>query len=645
MFVASAALALVVGGVFVILLASIGDLRGSQQKAQHSEAVLAAANHLELAVLNLETGDRGFIITQQVRFLEPWTAGLVAFPREGAALEQLVSDNPAQETRAKAIVRNGLLYISQYSKPSVALARRDVAAARTFAATGAGKSRVDALRAQFSRFIAAEDLLLVARRSTATSSTTWATAVGVAGLIGAALLIFAFAGYLARLVVSPVRRTSAAAALFADGDLSVRVPERGGGEVAELARSFNTMAQAISRDVDDRDRAEEERERLEEQLRQSQKMEAVGNLAGGIAHDFNNLLMVIRGYTDIVMRRNVDDSLSDGLQNIGDAAERATELTRQLLAYSRQQVLRLETGNLNDVVTDTLKLLDRLIGTDVEIKTDLDPNLLPIVIDRSQLGQVILNLAVNAREAMPNGGGLVIKTTNLTLGDSYISEYMDIAPGGYALLQMTDTGVGMDEATRSRVFDPFFTTKSEGTGLGLATVYGIVKQSGGHILLYSELGLGTTFKIYFPHEGGTPIAAPPPQEPTSLRGDETILLVEDDRVVRPLVTEILETYGYAVLPAADGREAIEIAEQQAGSIDLLLTDIIMPGMNGRELADTLTTEYPALKVVFTSGYPADATVRDGLSETDVAFIEKPYLPEDLARIVRRIIDAPVTASA
>jgi len=639
MFMASAALALLVGGVFAILLASIGDLRGSQQKAQHSEAVLAAANHLELAVLNLETGDRGFIITQQVRFLQPWTSGLVAFPREGAALERLVSDNPAQEARAKAIVGAGLLYISQYSRPSVALARRNFTQARAYVATGDGKRRVDALRTQFDQFVAAEDLLLVARRSTATSSANLAETVGIGGLIGATLLIFLFAGYLARLVVSPVRRTSAAAALFAHGDLSVRVPERGGGEVAELGRSFNTMARAISRDVGDRDRAEEERERLEEQLRQSQKMEAVGSLAGGIAHDFNNLLMVIRGYTDIVMRRNVDDSLSDGLQHVDDAAKRAAELTHQLLAFSRQQVLRLETANLNDVVADTLKLLDRVIGTDIEIATDLEPALLPIVIDRSQLGQVILNLAVNAREAMPNGGRLLIRTTNISLDDSYIAEHVDIAPGRYALLQMTDTGAGMDETTRSRVFDPFFTTKSEGTGLGLATVYGIVKQSGGHILLYSEPGLGTTFKIYFPHEATAPIAPLPPPEPTSLQGRETILLVEDDGVVRPLVAEMLETYGYAVLPAADGREAIEIAERQAGSIDLLLTDIVMPGMNGRELADRLTAEYPALKVVFTSGYPSDATVRDGLREADVAFIEKPYLPEELARILRRVVDS------
>jgi signal transduction histidine kinase/ActR/RegA family two-component response regulator len=642
MFVASAALALIVSAVFAILLTSIGDLRGSQEKAQHSEAVLAAANHLEIAVLDLETGDRGFIITHETRFLAPWTFGLDAFPLEGAALESLVSDNPAQEARARAIVQAGLQYISQYSKPSVALARHDVAGARAFVESGGGKRRVDALRAQFDRFVDAENLLLVARRSAATASANRATAAGVGGLIGATLLILIFAGYLARLVVLPVRRTSAAAALLAEGDLSVRVPEGGSGEVAELGRSFNTMARAISRDVDERDRAEVARERLQEQLRQSQKMEAVGSLAGGIAHDFNNLLMVIVGYTDIVTERNADERLTNALQHISDAAERATELTRQLLAYSRQQVLRLETASLNDVVSDTLKLLDRLIGTDIEITTDLEPALLTITVDRSQLGQVILNLAVNAREAMPDGGSLQIRTTNVTLDDSYISEHTHIAAGSYSLLQMTDTGIGMDETTRSRVFDPFFTTKSEGTGLGLATVYGIVKQSGGHILVYSEPDLGTTFKLYFPNEATAPVAAVPSPEPTSLRGDETILLVEDDRVVRPLVTEILETYGYAVLPAADGREAIEIAGQQAGSIDLLLTDIVMPGMNGRELANTLTAEYPALKVVFTSGYPADATVRKGLSETGVAFIEKPYLPEDLARIVRRIVDAPVS---
>jgi signal transduction histidine kinase/CheY-like chemotaxis protein len=622
------------------LLASIGDLRGSAQKAQHSEQVLAASNNLETVVLDLETGARGFVITRQERFLEPWTSGLVAFPRDGAALERLVSDNPEQEARAKAIVREGSLYISEYSRPLVALARRGSTQAGTLVATGAGKRRVDAIRGQLDRFVTAENLLLVARRSQASSAARRATEFGVGGLIGATLLVLLFAAYLGRAVVTPVHRVSAAAARLAGGDFSARVADGGAGEVAGLSRSFNTMASAISRDVDARDQAAREKEQLESQLRQSQKMEAIGSLAGGIAHDFNNLLTVIRGYTSVVMEQNVDESLDEGLQHIDDAAGRAAELTRQLLAFSRRQVLRPETTSLNEVVADTLKLLARLIGMDIEITTDLEPALPSIVVDRGQVGQVILNLAVNAREAMPDGGRLLIRTTNVSLDEAYVSKHVDIVPGTYALLQITDTGVGMDEATRSRIFDPFFTTKPEGTGLGLATVYGIVRQSGGYVFLYSEPGLGTTFKIYFPLEATVPVDLPKPAVPLSLRGSESILLVEDDAAIRPLAIGILEGYGYSVLPAADGREATEIAGAEAGSIDLLLTDIVMPGINGRELADTLCMAYPALKVVFTSGYPADATVRNGLRETNVAFIEKPYLPAELARIVRTVLDSP-----
>jgi signal transduction histidine kinase len=641
MFTASALLALVVGAAFAVLLLSIGDLRSSSTKAQHSEQVLAAASGLETVVLDLETGARGFILTGQQRFLEPWTSGLAAFPVDGAALVRLVRDNPPQEARAKAIVRAGRLYISQYSEPLVMLARHDRRDASGLVATGEGKQRVDSMRAQFNRLVAAEDVLLVSHRANASSLARRAELIGIAGIVAAAILIFLFALYLARVVVLPVRRVSAAAALLADGDLSARVPGGGRGEVAELGRSFNTMAAAISRDAENRDLADIERVHLEEQLRQSQKMEAVGSLAGGIAHDFNNLLMVIRGYTDAVMTRNVDTSLDEGLGHINDAAVRAGELTRQLLAYSRQQVLRPETASLNDVVGDTLKLLTRLIGTDIEIATELEPGLFPIVIDRGQLGQVILNLAVNAREAMPNGGRLTLRTTNLCVDVIDKPSHFDVGlpPGEYALLEITDTGMGMDEATRSRVFDPFFTTKAEGTGLGLATVFGIVKQSGAHISVWSELGRGTTFKVYFPHDTAGPAAAPAPEPPLSLHGHETILVVEDDSVVRPLVTNILEAYGYDVMPAANGPAAILIAEREHGSIDLLFTDIVMPGMNGRELADILCAGDPTLKVVFTSGYPSDAMLRSGLRSANVSFIEKPYLPEDLARMVRGVLDA------
>ena len=393
-------------------------------------------------------------------------------------------------------------------------------------------------------------------------------------------------------------------------------------------------------DIGERKRAERAREQLEAQLRQSQKMEAIGQLAGGIAHDFNNLLMVIRGYSTILLNRNTDEGLAEGLLQIDNAANRATELVRQLLAFSRLQVIRPESSDLNDLVEETLKLLGDSLGEDIELVVELGPAPAPVVLDSGQFGQVILNLAVNARDAMQDGGTLTIRTANVVLDETYASEHLDVVPGTYALLQVTDSGVGMDKETQDRVFDPFFTTKQKGTGLGLATVYGIVKQNRGHICLYSEPGLGTTFKVYFPHETTASVAAPAPEEPASLQGAETILLVEDSDAVRALVDELLRSFGYIVLQAADGPEAIEIAEQRHGSIDLLLTDVVMPSMNGRELAERLLADNPPLKVLFTSGYPEDTIVRHAIAEARVAFIEKPYLPDDLGRAVRSILDSP-----
>jgi two-component system, cell cycle sensor histidine kinase and response regulator CckA len=379
--------------------------------------------------------------------------------------------------------------------------------------------------------------------------------------------------------------------------------------------------------------------KLEEQLRQAQKMEAIGNLAGGIAHDFNNLLLVIRGYSTILLKQLTDESLRDSAQQIDVAAERAGEFTRQLLAFSRQQVLRPEVTDLNAIVTGTLTMLRRSIGHDIQIESRFEPDLRRVLVDRGQIAQAVLNLAINARDAMSEGGGtLGIRTANVEFDDTYSSTHDGVAAGSYALLQITDSGTGMDKETQSRAFDPFFTTKEEGTGLGLATVFGLVKQSGGHIWLYSEPGMGTTFKLYFPTTGAE---LSPPRERasvTSLTGNETILLVEDTEMVRSLVTTLLESYGYTVLVANNGQSAIEIAEEARGTIDLLMTDVVMPGMNGRELADLLMASHSGLKVVFTSGYPSDTVLRHGIAEAHTAFIEKPYLPDDLARKVRNILD-------
>ena len=387
-----------------------------------------------------------------------------------------------------------------------------------------------------------------------------------------------------------------------------------------------------------------EQRKLEEQLRQALKMEAIGNLAGGIAHDFNNLLLVIRGYSAMLLKHLTDEPDRNSAQQIDKAAQRASEFTHQLLAFSRQQVLRPEVSDLNAIVTETMAMLSRSIGAAVRVESQLEPALGPVLVDRGQIAQAVLNLAINARDAMGEAGGrLSIRTANVTLDQSYTDAHEGLAPGSYVLLQITDSGQGMDKETQMRAFDPFFTTKEEGTGLGLATVYGLVKQSGGHISFYSEPGMGTTFKLYFPTTTAEIIPLKEPGPVVSLTGDETILLVEDTEIVRSLVTTMLESCGYTVVAAASGPEAIEIAEEANGSIDLLMTDVVMPRMNGRELADRLLATRSDLKVLFTSGYPSDTALRRGIAEARTSFIEKPYLPDDLARKVREILDERVEA--
>jgi two-component system cell cycle sensor histidine kinase/response regulator CckA len=380
-----------------------------------------------------------------------------------------------------------------------------------------------------------------------------------------------------------------------------------------------------------------ERRRLEEQLSRAQKMEAIGSLAGGVAHDFNNLLTIIRACGAVLLKRLDDDALREPVRQIEDAATRAAGLTRQLLTVGRQQLLRPEVTNVNAIVDETLALLERVIGEDVEIVRDLEREPRPILVDPGQLSQVILNLCVNARDAMPDGGRLTIRTANVELDASYAATHVDVTAGPQVLLQVTDTGAGMDEATRARVFDPFFTTKETGTGLGLATVYGIVAQTGGHIWVYSEPGLGTTFKLYFPLAAQAVEPPAAPSEVTSLAGSETILLVEDAEPIRGLVAGELREHGYSVIEAGDGEEALQIALAHDGDIDLLVTDMVMPRMNGRELADRLTRDSPTLKVLFTSGYPEDRVVERAIAQGAIAFIEKPFLPDDVARKIRELL--------
>jgi two-component system cell cycle sensor histidine kinase/response regulator CckA len=376
-------------------------------------------------------------------------------------------------------------------------------------------------------------------------------------------------------------------------------------------------------------------------------MEAVGQLAGGVAHDFNNALTAIRGSVDLALGEVKLESAREDLRQIDKAAEHAANLTRQLLAFSRQQVLQPQSTDLNQVVTEITALITRIIGDNIDLHEDLSPSLDTVLVDRAQLQQVIINLAINARDAMPDGGIIEIKTSNCELDESYVTNGLVAEAGDYAMIEISDNGSGMDEQTQAKVFDPFYTTKSEGTGLGLATVYGIVSQTGGYIALDSEPNIGTTFKVYLPttEREVAPARADRSAAAGSSDGSETILHVEDSEMLRPLVKRTLGRRGYNVLSAANAEEAIEIAKTEEGKIDLVLTDIVMPGLNGRELADILLPLYPNLRVLFTSGYPADVVIREGIAEDEVHFIEKPFLAKDLVAKVRSILDEDVAGSA
>ena len=399
-----------------------------------------------------------------------------------------------------------------------------------------------------------------------------------------------------------------------------------------------------------------ERKRLEQQLREAQKMEAVGRLAGGVAHDFNNLLTSVYGFAELMrLQLRPDDPLQELLDKILGSGRRAAGLVRQLLAFSRRQIIQPKVLDLNTVVADMDKMLQRLIGEDIQLQTILAPDLWSVTVDPAQIEQVIVNLAVNARDAMPNGGRLVIETANVVL-DQTIAPYQELAPyedfapsvevpgerpetgtGEYVLLSVTDTGTGISEEVKTHLFEPFFTTKevSEGSGLGLSTVYGAVKQSRGKIHVDSQEGHGTSFKIYLPRamERATPQAHPNRVDDLP-RGTETVLLVEDEPVVRDLAAYVLRRQGYVVLEAANGGEALNLAQKHGTAIDLLLTDIVMPHMSGKELAARLGTLYPNLRILFTSGYTDEAIDHHGVLISDVDFIQKPFSPATLANRVR-----------
>ena len=384
---------------------------------------------------------------------------------------------------------------------------------------------------------------------------------------------------------------------------------------------------------------------LEDQFRQVQKMEAVGRLAGGVAHDFNNLLLVISGYTEVLLEQlDANSTLHQKAEAIQQAADRATTLTRQLLAFSRKQLLELKVVDLNTIVSDMERLLSPLIGETIELTTRLATGVGRTRADAGQIEQVLMNLVVNAKDAMPNGGKIIIQTANVHLDESYRREHTYINSGPYVMLSVSDTGCGMDKEILSRVFEPFFTTKEKGkgTGLGLSTVYGIVKQSGGYVFAQSEVGHGTTFRIYLPRveEAAQPTDTVKPCS-SLMQGTETVLLVEDEESVRQLVRETLESRGYKVIEAENGEEALKISTTYTDPIHLLITDVVMPGISGRELAKQLCDAYPQTRVLFLSGYTEDAIVHQGVFEAGTAFLQKPFTLQSLSRKVREVLRSEI----
>ena len=395
-------------------------------------------------------------------------------------------------------------------------------------------------------------------------------------------------------------------------------------------------------DITERRRAEEVLRKSEEQLRQWQKVEAIGRLAGGVAHDFNNLLMTIKGCSELLLGEiDERDPRREEVEEIRKAAERATSLTRQLLAFGRRQVLQPQVLNLNDIVENMNKMLCRLIGEDIQLLTILGPDLWPVKVDPGQIEQVLMNLAVNGRDAMPRGGKLTIETANKELDEDYARRHVAVKPGPYVLLAVSDNGCGMDKETQSHLFEPFFTTKEQGkgTGLGLSTVYGIIKQSGGNIWAYSEPGQGTSFKIYLPtveeevETYTTAALLPPPPG-----GTETILLVEDEEAVRTMISKVLQSGGYTVLEAQHGVQALRVCKKHKGPIHLMVSDVVMPQMSGRELAGRLALRRPEMRVLYISGYPDNAIVHHGVLETGTAFLQKPFTLNALEYKVREVLD-------
>lgn len=603
-------------GLAIVATAVMGTLLlfRAQQTAQrqviHTLQVQEQLSRVRSSLQDTETGQRGYLVTRNPDYLQPYTEGRERIGGELQQLHILVADSPAQVARADELARCTRARIDRLVV-GIDLARTNrFDRASEVIRVGIGKKLMDRCRTLILTMKGEESRLLTERSEALAGWSAWLTL----WLIGSAFAVFALAVYAAR----DARRRARSAIEMGD---------------ALLAANRQITEEAESRAA------------AEAQLRQMQKMESIGQLTGGVAHDFNNMLAIVIGSLDMAKRRFKSDPAKarEGIDNAMEGAERAAQLTARLLAFSRQQPLAPKALDANKLVGGMSELLRRTISENIRIETVLAGGLWPAFIDGAQLENAVLNLCVNARDAMPGGGRLTIETANTHLDDAYAATHAEVAPGQYVMVSVTDTGTGMPPEVIERAFDPFYTTKGvgKGTGLGLSQVFGFVKQSGGHVKIYSEPGVGTTVKLYLPRHFGEAEAPGVPLSADDLprsKADEIILVVEDEDGVRHMSVDALRELGYVVVQASDANQALTVLEIQP-RVDLLFTDIVMPDMNGRILSDRAREMRPGLKILYTTGYTRNAIVHNGVLDHDVAFLAKPFTVQQLAIKVREVLDA------
>ena len=680
---------------------NVPDARLAREDTKKTFLIVRTASAVDEAIQDAERGQRGYLITGRDAYLDPYNSAKERLPQLLVDLQQAVADRPEQQRRLLALQGDLTTKMNELAETIARRREQGFGAAQAMVNTDAGRIAMEAVEADIGAIIDAADMRLQARMATAESLEQRVLLTFLIGSIIAACALIAGAILLARAyrrAASSERLLQATldsvregvAAFDADRRLiawnqtfsrMLKLPRRTlqrrealpAGKTAEIDR-FNDYFETLDAEVKQTGRAalmeskeadgrsleifhnpaedggsvttfldRTEQRQTEEALRQAQKLEALGQMTGGIAHDFNNLLTVIIGATHLLQRAVAKDAQAlQRIDMVTAAAERGARLIQQLLAFARQQPLEPEIVNLGHLMTEVLPMVRRAVGEKVSVEYVTSGGLWNTTIDATQFQTAVLNLAINGRDAMPDGGKLTIEVANVALDDAYAASHPEVEPGQYVMFAITDTGKGMDAATSMRALDPFFTTKpvGEGTGLGLPQVYGFVKQTGGHLKIYSEVDEGTTIKLYLPRELGDVFSQPRQAAALALTGTETVLLVDDDEIVRATVASMLESLGYEVLTASSGVEALSILENGT-AIALLFTDVVMPGpISGRKLAERAVEINPAIKILFTSGYTENSIVHHSRLDTGVEFLSKPFDRERLAVKVRRVLDGP-----